>query len=271
MKQSQINIDSHRSDEQVDANDLEKQIRNLNEKLKKSEGLKSNFLSNVKNEIVNPLAGVLGLSGNLLIQNDEESVTSNKKQLLSLIHDELYALNFHLKTIFLAAEIEAGEVVITPTKVNLMEVVDDVLISLRHILNKRNVKVHISDQSLPSEVSIDRERTEILLHILIYYFLKQDGVYHDLKLELYKNKESINIQVNTITDDKPEKFQQKQLSGLNETVNDIQLSAADNLIEMLGGTFQLLYHQLKFRGFKVSLVEQPVLEEDEFENDSLIF
>ena len=41
------------------------ELRQVNERLLESERLKSNFLSNIRNEIVNPLTSILGLSSSL--------------------------------------------------------------------------------------------------------------------------------------------------------------------------------------------------------------
>jgi len=85
---------------------MNEKIEKLNIKLAESEKLKSNFLSNIRNEINNPLTAILNMAGQLALpQKDEQS-----RQLMArMIHDEAFDLDFQLRNIFMAAEIEAGE------------------------------------------------------------------------------------------------------------------------------------------------------------------
>ena len=45
---------------------MTRKLESMNEKLKESEALKSQFLSNVRNEIINPLSAIMGLSGQFI-------------------------------------------------------------------------------------------------------------------------------------------------------------------------------------------------------------
>jgi len=45
---------------------LNKQLIEVNKKLSESESLKSHFISNITNEIINPFASVLGLSKSIM-------------------------------------------------------------------------------------------------------------------------------------------------------------------------------------------------------------
>ena len=73
--------------------DLEK----VNKKLVESEQLKSHFLSNIKNEINNPITSMLGLLKMVIQhpQNQEKNVSLTK-----LVYKEAFMLNFHLQNIF---------------------------------------------------------------------------------------------------------------------------------------------------------------------------
>ena len=80
-------------------------LREMNQKLEQSERLKSNFLSNIRNEINDPLNALVVLS-------DQISAHSNQNpelaRLATLIHAEAFNLVFQLRNIFMAAELEAG-------------------------------------------------------------------------------------------------------------------------------------------------------------------
>ncbi len=85
---------------------LTEKLETVNAKLQESEATKSDFLSNIRNEINNPLTSIMGLSRHL------QDGTHNKDELMSItqsIYNEAFDLDFQLSNIFIAAEIEAGE------------------------------------------------------------------------------------------------------------------------------------------------------------------
>lgn len=81
-----------------------------NRKLQESETLKSHFLSNIRNEINNPLAAILGLATQITGDLGGEQAAL----IARLIYAEAYALDFQLENIFVAAELEAGEAAPSP-------------------------------------------------------------------------------------------------------------------------------------------------------------
>jgi signal transduction histidine kinase len=86
---------------------LNEELLSVNAKLLESEKLKSHFLSNIRNEIINPLSSILSLSKNLSTSNHlSENIT---REQATLIHEEAFSLDLQLANIFASAEIEAGE------------------------------------------------------------------------------------------------------------------------------------------------------------------
>ena len=59
-------------------------LERLNEKLLESEKVKSQFLSNIRNEINNPLTSIIGLSGQLATSSFDDGEASRK--LAQMIH-----------------------------------------------------------------------------------------------------------------------------------------------------------------------------------------
>ena len=74
--------------------DLTEELKIVNKKLEESEALKSHFISNITNEIINPFTSILGLSRNILAVKKE-----NWKKVISmvaLIHSEAFNLDFQI-------------------------------------------------------------------------------------------------------------------------------------------------------------------------------
>jgi len=89
-----------------DLRTVTRKLEELNEKLQESERVKSQFLSNIRNEINNPLTAIMGLAGQLgsCVQNPERCARN-----VAMIYAEAFNLDFQLQNIFIAAELEAGE------------------------------------------------------------------------------------------------------------------------------------------------------------------
>ncbi len=125
------------------------QLNTVNGKLVASENLKSNFLSNIRNEINNPLASVLELSKNI----SEGYLNAEQiKKFASLIHSEIFNLDFQLRNIFCSAEIEAGDTGLSVSAVNVSTVLQSVLTTFKHQIEKKKLDVFftntISDKNL---------------------------------------------------------------------------------------------------------------------------
>jgi len=101
------------------------QLKQVNKKLAASEKLKSEFLSNIRNEIINPFASIMGFATRLMELRPEEG--EKARQIGRLIHSEAFDLDFQLRNIFAAAEIEAGQVTCQIAQVDLYQLTTSVI------------------------------------------------------------------------------------------------------------------------------------------------
>ncbi len=111
------------ADSKIQQKSLLKELETVNKKLKESEGLKTNFLSNIRNEIINPFTSILTLSKSIMSVDIKN--TDKIRNMVSLIHSESFDLDFQFKNIFAAAAIEAGEFHPDYSRVNISSVVKD--------------------------------------------------------------------------------------------------------------------------------------------------
>lgn len=118
---------------------LVSELENLNEKLREVERVKSGFLSNIRNEINNPLTAILGLS--LQIIGNGTAQPEKTQRAARLINKEAFSLDFQLRNIFSAGEIEAGEVSVQPAIVNVHELILNQIRYFQFKANQNNVAV----------------------------------------------------------------------------------------------------------------------------------
>lgn len=118
---------------------LNEELVEVNKKLEGSESLKSHFISNITNEIINPFSSILGLSKAILSVDKE-----NWKKVFSmvaLIHSEAFSLDFQFRNIFVAAKVEAGEIYPEIYDVDIHNLVESVIESFKHDARKRRINL----------------------------------------------------------------------------------------------------------------------------------
>ena len=145
---------------------VNRKLIEMNERLERSESLKSNFLSNIRNEINNPLNAIMGLAGQLaIIGAGNEEITS----ISSLIGAEANTLDFQLRNIFMAAELEAGEASHRCVKVHLAPALRELVDSFQHSAAKKNVKLQLTQSNKKDHgiAVVDFEKFQIVVSNLL--------------------------------------------------------------------------------------------------------
>ncbi|MFA7405069.1 MAG: HAMP domain-containing sensor histidine kinase [Pelobacteraceae bacterium] len=167
-------------------------LLDMNERLERSESIKSNFLSNIRNEINNPLNVIMGLASQIAIVGaGNEEISS----LSSLIGAEANHLDFQLRNIFMAAELEAGEVSPHCMKVHIASALRELIDSFLYSAEKANVSLTLIPPKNEENciVIIDLEKIQVIVSNLlanaieysnaggvveVSYFVGGDGCLH---------------------------------------------------------------------------------------------
>ena len=145
---------------------MNRKLLEMNERLECSESLKSNFLSNIRNEINNPLNAIMGLVGQL---TDIGAGKEEIKTLASMIGAEATALDFQFRNIFMAAELEAGAVSPRCVKIHIPSALRDLIDSFKHNALKKNVSLFLgiaTDEETLVAV-VDFEKLQIIVSNLL--------------------------------------------------------------------------------------------------------
>lgn len=145
---------------------VNRKLLEMNSKLQQSESLKSNFLSNIRNEINNPLNAIIGLGGQLVVLAQSGEDVS---PLASMICSEAINLDFQLRNIFIAAELEAGEVYPHFVNVNVTAVVKDVMDSFVHCAARKTVNIELEPPPTGSGLifATDAEKIQTIIANLL--------------------------------------------------------------------------------------------------------
>lgn len=119
---------------------MTKKLEDLNKKLAESEEVKSNFLSNIRNEINNPLTAIMGVSRQMMT---EDISAKTAKEMAELIFKEAFYLNYQLNNIFNAAEIEAGESVMSVSLVDIPSLMETIKDSFGHMAGDKGLTISV--------------------------------------------------------------------------------------------------------------------------------
>lgn len=148
---------------------LTNELKIVNKKLEESEALKTHFISNVTNEIINPFTSILGLSKAILSVDKE-----NWKKVLTmvaLIHSEAFELDFQLRNIFAAAKIEAGEVFPEIGRVEVRTLIGSLIESFTIESKKKKVRFEylfeIESDDEPFYFKTDPEKLKLIVSNLL--------------------------------------------------------------------------------------------------------
>lgn len=148
------------------------ELGRVNQKLQDSERLKSQFLSNIRNEINNPFASILGLSRQMSGLVDPVN-TEGIRSVASLIYAEAFDLNFQLKNIFAAADSEAGEMAVYCSKLNLSDFMQEVLDEFTPMAEQYHVQMEaFTEQEEGQLFQTDAAKLQLILGNLISNAIK---------------------------------------------------------------------------------------------------
>lgn len=227
-----------------DLQNMTRKLEKMNAKLQESEALKSHFLSNIRNEINNPLTSIMGLSHQCLCNQGESERCSS---IARMIYHEAFTLDFQLQNIFVAAELEAGEADPAFANVDVSTIIDRVVEAHDFQLSEKNMTIK-ADREKPLPFSTDARMVRLVLTNLLGNAIEfgSEGGHIDVSVEAVDGV--LRLVVKDDGKGIPKEDQEsifdrfRQLeSGTTKSHrgHGLGLSIVRSLVEMLGGEIEL--------------------------------
>jgi signal transduction histidine kinase len=119
---------------------LNREFVRINERLRVSEELQSHFLATMRSEINNPLNAIMGLAAQI---HGGGLPLDRARELASFIESEAKHLDFQIRNIFAAADLEAGTAVPTLSQVDVASILTNLLDSFSGALAAKSLKVRL--------------------------------------------------------------------------------------------------------------------------------
>ncbi len=174
------------------------ELKEVNKKLEESEALKTHFISNITNEIINPFAAIIGLSRNILDvkKEDWDKVIS----MVHLIHSEAFNLDYQLRNIFAAAKLEAGEWIPEITNVDVNQLIKSTTEIFKYEAAKRRISLRYDFTLSPGiEKSFyfltDAEKLKIVISNLLSNAIKYSFEEKEVHIKAWVENEHLVVSV----------------------------------------------------------------------------
>lgn len=230
----------------IHLNELNLQLMELNRKLEESERMKGNFLSNIRNEIVNPFASILGLATH--IQACGPDKIDRIKQMAAMIHSEAFSLDFQLQNIFAAAELEAGETTLSCVNVDVTSLLASIIESYGIELQKKDVTVDFVSNAEGRGFITDADKLRLIFLNLLDNSIKFSN--KDDRVEVRLSCENGLLEITLVDhgigiDENDLNFIFDRFKRINTSINTLNvgyglgLTVAKAMLEVLNGTIEV--------------------------------
>jgi signal transduction histidine kinase len=231
--------------------ELNRELQIVNKKLEESESLKSHFISNITNEIINPFTSILGLAKHILSVKKEDWKTVIS--MVALIHSEAFNLDFQLRNIFVAAKIEAGEICPEILNVDVKTLIMNVLESFRFEAKKKYLDFSfIFDIKPPIGKTFyfktDPEKLRLILSNLLSNAIKFSFEKQKIEIKSWIENETLKVSVEDRGAGISEENQKKifdRFKRLDSGINSINrghglgLSINKATLDLLNGSIEI--------------------------------
>ncbi len=228
----------------VDLREMTAKLEVMNSRLQESEAVKGHFLSNIRNEINNPLTSIMGLSSQYFGGKFDPERYAEVSRMIYL---EAFHLDFQLQNIFMAAELEAGEAEPAFSRVDIKTIVDRVVDAFNYQIKEKNISisVHLPDEFVfPTDARMLKLVLSNLLANAAEFCEEKGEIYisatvgaDGMQLEIYDNGVGIDpADQKTIFD----RFMQLD-NGTTKRHrgHGLGLSIVAALVELMGGSLML--------------------------------
>lgn len=251
----------------LEVQQLNKELKDVNKKLEESESLKSHFISNITNEIINPFASILALSKNIMKVEGKNWDQVNK--MVTLIYTEAFNLDFQLRNIFVAAKLEAGEVFPEILNVDIKALLESIIDSFKYEAGKKKLKINFDFNIKADDNGIfyfktDAEKLRLIVSNLLFNAIKFSYDNNKIIITAWTEQKNLLISVKDFgkgVSQENQKIIFDRFKRLDSGINSLNrghglgLSINKALIDLFDGNIDIQSELDKGSNFTISIPE----------------
>jgi len=163
--------------------------QNANAGYRRSEFNTKRMLSNISHDLKTPLTVIIGYLEMLLMQENLE------KDMVRKVSHKANELKEQIDRFFTLVKLEAGDTVLTMSKINLNEFCRETIVDFYNILTEKEFEVNINIPDLPVFVYADQEALGRILNNLISNAFRYGDAGHYLGLTLRRKDNFVFVDV----------------------------------------------------------------------------
>lgn len=258
-----------------DSRTMLKKMEELNKKLSQAEDNRSKFMSIIKNEFNNPLFSMISLSKSLL-----KSSSDSKTQMIgNSLYEESLMLNFQIKNVINAAEIESGTLDLQISKVNFTDIILQIKEELQYPISSKNIVIELNILE-NSDNYQDRDKIYIILLNLISNAIEYSPKNSKVIIDIFEEIDHLKL----IIKDFGEGIDKKQIenifkrfyqahSGMNRIHRGqgLGLSIVKDFIDFLNGRIDIDSKLDEYTVIEITLPKIKSNDNSLFEDDDFMF
>ena len=226
--------------------DLDVAIAILAEKLSQVDKLKSQFVANVSHDLRTPITSIKGYIDNLL-DGIYGELTEKQTRNLSRVQNKCNELIELVNDLLDLSRIESGAITLQAKDMLLLDLIEEVVVSLRHQAEEKNTSISLSCENNLRLTADPNRLKQILTNILdnAVKFTEDGGV---VKVDVIDKKNEVEISVSDTGIGIPESerqqifdrfYQSTVLNGRGAKGTGLGLAIAKSLVEMHGGQIKV--------------------------------
>jgi signal transduction histidine kinase len=225
--------------------DLAAMNRNLvevNEKLRRSEEVKTRFLALMRNEINNPLTDIMGMAD--LIAG--KVPLDKARELAAMIKGDAFQLDCQIRNVFCAAALEAGEAGPAVERVDVASVLQDIVGSFAPIARTKGLALRFLLEGEASAFPTDGEMLHHILANLVANAVECSWPSGQVEIRAKAGEEGLKVAVADQGPGLPEAQRRKLLQPFGASVGatsqrgqSLGLPVVKALVDLLSGNLQV--------------------------------
>lgn len=166
-------------------NDQTLRLRQANEKLKKLDEAKDDFISIASHQLRTPLTAIAGYSSMLIEGYAGRPLNKTENEFISQIFNSSKRMNSTIADLLNLSRLKTGKFVIEPEEFNLVELIDEEIKQTQEMADNRQVKLIFKKPDSFPVVTIDKAKiTQVIMNFIdnaIYYTDENGQVTIDLE------------------------------------------------------------------------------------------
>ena len=171
------------------------ELRKANIHLKQLDQAKSEFLSIAAHQLRTPITGIKGYTS-MFLEGDFGSLTPEQSKEIRKIFNSSDRLARLVDVFLNVSRIESGRFELKKTKVDFVELLEEVISTLEHQAEQKNINLTVQKPTEPiPRFAIDRDKIHDVMMNLIDNAIKYTQAGGDVNVRLDRSKTLINFQV----------------------------------------------------------------------------